>query len=344
MSETITFLMTSTGGSLVPALFQYLKEQRQFSIRLIAVDAGNTETVRHFADASYEVPFGSEPNYVDRLLEISNRENVDVILPGSDEEAFAISGSIEKFHNAGVKPIVSPRSCLDLIAGKLETYDALKQAGLRTPEYAALDGTEDVEAALRDFGFPKRNVVVKPSRGRGGRGMHAFVGGGDVPQWLLAGDREKLILGPPTESFHDELAGQQLIVMPMLKPPAYDVDVLGRSNAGPVAVLRRRGNPTGIPYRGYQIISNPDVRQYCVDAASVLNLSSLHDMDFMTDEDGQMVLLEVNPRPSGSVLFSEVAGYPLIEAAIADRLSLSFEWSAGDTSMDMVNFIQVAPV
>ena len=44
-----------------------------------------------------------------------------------------------------------------------------------------------------------------------------------------------------------------------------------------------------------------DVQAYCRQIASLLALDSLHDMDLLTGPDG-VCLLEVNPRPSGSMV------------------------------------------
>ena len=56
--------------------------------------------------------------------------------------------------------------------------------------------------------------------------------------------------------------------------------------------------------------------------AHTLNLGALHDMDLMTDSSGNPVILEVNPRPSGSVATMLVSGFPVIDWAVARSLKL----------------------
>jgi carbamoylphosphate synthase large subunit len=55
-----------------------------------------------------------------------------------------------------------------------------------------------------------------------------------------------------------------------------------------------------------------------------VGLNGLHDIDLMTDSLGRPALLEVNPRMSGSVSASHAAGFPVVAAAIAELLGISY--------------------
>jgi predicted ATP-grasp superfamily ATP-dependent carboligase len=112
--------------------------------------------------------------------------------------------------------------------------------------------------------------------------------------------------------------------MPLLKAPAYDVDVLATQGHADAVMVRRRNNPAGIPYTGNLILSDPSIVGYCRDIAECLGLDALHDMDLMTDDHGKPCLLEVNPRPSGSVVAAHAAGYPIVAAAIAQKLGRDY--------------------
>ena len=53
-----------------------------------------------------------------------------------------------------------------------------------------------------------------------------------------------------------------------------------------------------------------------------MKLDSLHDIDMMTDASIGPVLLEINPRPSGSLAGLNIAGYRLIDYALAGSLGI----------------------
>ena len=47
------------------------------------------------------------------------------------------------------------------------------------------------------------------------------------------------------------------------------------------------------------------------------NLSWLYDCDCMTDKNGNIKIIEINPRMSGSLATSVLAGFPLIDNLLA---------------------------
>ena len=51
-----------------------------------------------------------------------------------------------------------------------------------------------------------------------------------------------------------------------------------------------------------------------------MKLDGLHDIDLMTNSDGEPCVIEVNPRYSGSIAASLTAGVPLIDIAIFSML------------------------
>jgi hypothetical protein len=109
--------------------------------------------------------------------------------------------------------------------------------------------------------------------------------------------------------------GTELLVMPCLGEPAYDADVVSFGRT-PAVIARRRHNPTGIPFLGNTVVSNRELLDYCRAVTQVLGLQALHDIDLMTGPDGRPLVLEVNPRPSGSLSASMAACFPLLDWAV----------------------------
>ena len=108
--------------------------------------------------------------------------------------------------------------------------------------------------------------------------------------------------------------------MPMLTSPAYDVDVIAIKGDVKTIVVRERINPSGIPFQGNKILQNKNIEKYCTDIAKILKLDGLHDVDLMTDDVGNACIIEVNPRPSGSMAASLIAGIPIIDIVILSLL------------------------
>ena len=106
------------------------------------------------------------------------------------------------------------------------------------------------------------------------------------------------------------------MIMPKLSLPAYDVDILSHAGNAMTIITRKRINPNGIPFEGSKIIKNLRIESYCRKISRALNLDSLHDIDLMSHKNEE-VLLEVNPRPSGSLAAALEAGFPIFDATIA---------------------------
>ncbi len=315
--RTIRLLITCIGGSTVPSLIKCLKNSGNFNYILVGVDSVSAGQSKDILDSYYQVPNGGDAEYNDKLLEVALKERVDFILPGSDEEALSISKNINKFNDSGITAIVSNIDTLELISNKLETYKVLSKHGLRIPEYEVVNSIEEIKKSLGKYQYPQKTVISKPSNGRGGRGLYVFKGEDSPPSWLGSGMRESRV---DKEGFTDELLKKAVykdgLVMPALTVPAYDVDVMAVEGSVKTVVVRERINPSGIPFQGNKVLNNKAIEDYCVEIARILNLDGLHDIDLMTNSEGEPCIVEVNPRPSGSLAASLTAGIPVIDIAI----------------------------
>ena len=231
------------------------------------------------------------------------------------DRALALSVAKEELTKAGCNVLVSPPSVMQTITDKSKTYDMIKAAGLKVPEYTVVSEPPDIYNAVKFYGYPQRTVVVKPAAGRGGRGVYVLLGDDSPPDWLGSGRRENRV---SSLNKHDmEFGSGKYLVMPCLHAPVYDVDVFRFNDIAPKCFVRERNNPTGIPYTGNILRQNDEIQEYAKNIASVMNLQSLHDVDMMTDPILGPVLLEINPRPSGSLAGLSSAGYRLLDYALA---------------------------
>jgi carbamoyl-phosphate synthase large subunit len=323
---SVRILVTCVGGSMVPDLLTHLRTDAILQPYLIGVDSSPNVIGRAYVDAFYQTPIGEDVDYVKRMLQIVRQEKVNIILPYSDQEAFVLADAREEFAKLGATVLVSPPLVLALIKDKVATYRALEAAGLYVPPYLCVGCVKELKEAFHKFGYPTKSVIVKPISGRGGRGMRLLVGRGEhPPKWIGSGAREvRLDVLPEQKQIDIWFRDGALMVMPMLDSPAYDVDVLAIQGKAKAALVRKRSNPAGIPFTGNHIVANPSIVEYCLNIAEALGLDALHDIDLLTDQSGQPCLLEVNPRPSGSVCSAHAAGFPIVAAAIAEKLRISY--------------------
>ena len=99
--------------------------------------------------------------------------------------------------------------------------------------------------------------------------------------------------------------------MNKLKEPAYDLDMLAWKGR-PLRIIPRKRFHSSIPNDGHIIVNNQNLIELGKKIISKFKLSWLYDCDIMYDQNNKPQILEINPRPSGSIIVSICAGVPLI--------------------------------
>jgi carbamoylphosphate synthase large subunit len=316
---------------LSPALLRSLRVSNYFDYFLIGIDS-NPKVERlqasiPFVDSFHVVPKGTSTDYQDIICDLVQQHSIEFILPGSDDEALALASCEARLADLGASLLISKFDTLSTIADKARTYQRLQKDKIAVPDFCLVNNEESFFQAIGEFGFPKATIVCKPSSGRGNRGVHILEGHTPPPHWLGAGQRESRI-SPADLPQHPLLQDltQGYLIMPRLYTPAYDADIFPTFNGSPAAIVRQRVNPAGIPFDGNIFTQSEEAVEYCRAIAKSLSLEGIHDIDLMTGRDGTLRLLEVNPRPSGSMAVSLFSGVPIVDIVIGNFLEIEINF------------------
>lgn len=163
-----TILVTATGAPGSARLLRALRENGEREVRLVGVDMSERSVGRHVCDAFHLVPPGSDPSYADVLLELVEREGVDVVLPQSSHDLPHLATRRGEFP---VPVLVSDPETVRRSNDKAETYSLLQRIGVRCPEFRRVSGAAGVETAARELGYPDAPVCFKPVHSSGSRGF-----------------------------------------------------------------------------------------------------------------------------------------------------------------------------
>ncbi len=290
--------------------------------RVIAVDERPDPVGRHAADAHYQVPGGTDPGFVDVLIEICRREQVDAVFCGSDEEAVAVAMQHDRFDELEIETCTPPPDVAPKARNKADVFDLLASRGVRVPEFRRVRGASQLAIAAQDLGYPEVSVIVKPAVSRGNRGIWTLTAEAPDPQRLLESkDANESSLDAFGAALGEHEA--ELVVMPRFVGAVFDVDILSRGTDDvDVIVPRRRLDPRGTPFGGCYFDDHPGVLELSREVAAAVRFDCLYDIDVMLDDDDRAHLLEVNPRPSGSAIASLKAGISLYERFLRGRWGL----------------------
>jgi carbamoyl-phosphate synthase large subunit len=163
-----TILLSASGAPGSARLIRALHENGERNVRIVGTDMSEQAIGRHLCDAFHVVPPGSSPDYPDAILDLVEREHVDVVLPQSSFDLEALSAARDRF---SVPVLVSSPQTVHRSNDKAESYELLRRIGVPTVEFRRVAGALQVEAAARELGYPDRPVCFKPVFSSGSRGF-----------------------------------------------------------------------------------------------------------------------------------------------------------------------------
>ena len=293
MAENITVLLTCVGGRFSLNTIHALRQTSGVNLRLVGVDMDSDTVARFFVDAFYPVPRGSDETYVSKISEICKKENVQILIPGADEEVVAISKSKTNLEVIGVKCAVDDFTNIELLSDKWALYRKLSENGLFSPNYSLVESLDQVENIAKDMGYPQKRFVLKPRTSRGSRGV-----------WIIGREPGDNTLNDFISSFQDDgISRLEYIAIEHLPGPAYDVDVVADSGKIICVLPRKRiyKNVLSNFSEGHKAEHNTKIIETATSISRVLKLNYGFDFDYGSFADGTPAIYEINPRISGSV-------------------------------------------
>ena len=314
---SFTLLLTCVGGQLSPQVIRLLKASTRHDVKVIGVDAGKNPIGQYFADEFSVVPKGTDPQYVDAIGDLVSKYNVDLVLPTSDEEAVALANQRNLIEEQKCQLACTSAEVLQIIANKAIAYERFAELGFSVPIWRRTDTLDEILPAVNEIVALTGQAVVKPAGERGGRGV--FVIRNDVTgAQPFDGGRE---IHMDAETFKSEYLNTfasylPAMVMERLKDPVFDVDMLAWKGEAKRVLARRRVD-SALPNAGHTMVDNPELVDLGKKLIKEFELSWLYDCDVMYDQAGKPGILEINPRPSGSVATTICAGMPLLDDMIS---------------------------
>ncbi|THA26546.1 pyruvate carboxylase [Streptomyces sp. RKND-216] len=248
------------------------------------------------ADEAYQI---GEPGHpvraylsVDEVVKAARRAGADAVYPGygfqSENPELA-----QACEDAGIKFVGPPAHVLQLTGNKARAVAAAREAGvsvLRSSEPSA--DVDALVAAADDIGFP---VFVKAVAGGGGRGMRRVEQPEKLRESVEAAMREaESAFGDPTVFLEEAV----------VKPRHIEVQILADASGDVVHLYER---DCSVQRRHQKVVEiapaqnlDPEVRQrICDDAVAFarhIGYVNAGTVEFLLDERGRHVFIEMNPR------------------------------------------------
>lgn len=290
----MNILLTSVGRRV-----ELLKAFRESMLRsnltgkIVTADLKRNAPAAYLADTAELVPRVSDPNYVDRLLDICDRHQIELLIPLIDPELHLLSPHEQRFRDRGVTVLISSAMVNDICQSKQKTGLFFQTIGVRTPKIHQLNEVED-----RDF-----PVIVKPNQGSASVGVYQIK------------NRTEL------DFFANYV--EDPIIQELISGEEYTIDVLVNFQGKAISIVPRSRLET----RAGETSKGTTVKNPALIAAAKYVAESLPGaigcitVQCFLQSDGEIILIEINPRFGG--------GFPLAYRAGADFPLWLFQLLAG---------------
>ncbi len=302
-----------SGAQAVKAL-----KEEGFEVVLINSNPATIMTDPGLADRTYIEPI--TPECVARVIE---RERPDALLPTLGGQTglntaikVAEMGVLDKYN---VEMLAADIDVIRKAEGREEFRDAMEKIGLNVPRSAIVHTMEEVKACAEEIGFP---MIVRPSFTLGGTGGGVAYNRSELTELATAG-------------LDLSMTSEVMLERSLLGWKEYELEVMRDRNDNVVIIcsienVDAMGVHTGdsITVAPQQTLSDREYQDMRDAAIAIIREIGVEtggsNVQFAVNpEDGELMVIEMNPRVSrSSALSSKATGFPI--AKIAAKLAVGY--------------------
>jgi carbamoyl-phosphate synthase large subunit len=303
----LTVVVTASGAPGTAALLRALRMNGERRVRLVGTDMSPQAIGRHYCDAFYVVPRGSDPAFADTVLGIARAERADVVLPQSSFDLLGLAEARERFATEGVVALVSAPEAIRRANDKAETYAMLERIGVRAPGWRRVTGGNGLRHAAQDLGYPDRAVCFKPVFSSGSRGFRVLDPTADRAKQLLEA-RPGSIAMRLTEALEvlPEEGGPELLVMELAEGGERTIDGVARGGQIILGHPKTRESMRAGLAMYFESLRDPALMEIGSRIVAELRLDHFFNIQLVGD-----YVIEVNPRIS-TIVYQEDLNLPYL--------------------------------
>lgn len=283
-------LVTGCGGDIGNGIGRILKTEHRIKM-VMGCDIHDDHPGTLVFDKCDIVPRADSTNYIDAIMNIVNREHIDVVIPTSEAELRVLSEN--NFFGKKSLFLTANLFALEIGLDKLATANMLKDQQLSYPWTMVAKNNKPCSLPC----------VLKSRTGCGSKSVH-YVSEDNIEYFA------KTIHG--TDEIWQEYISES--------DGEYTAGVFrSRDCLTRVIVIKRRlmGGFTGAGI----VVDNPEIKNYLMHVAKAINLNGSVNMQFRL-KNGMPVIFEINPRFSSTVVFRHKLGFKDLIWSLEDRLGL----------------------
>lgn len=167
-NKKINILVLGAGGNVSQGIISAIKCS-SIPCRIVGACISEESLGLYFCDAAYISPYANDPNFIMWVVDVCNKEKIDIIFTGVEENVIALESN-RNLLESKTKAIFISSNKEQLIIGlnKYKTAKWLQDNGCNYPKSADLSNKKEVEILIKELGFP---LIAKPNSGKGSQGI-----------------------------------------------------------------------------------------------------------------------------------------------------------------------------
>ncbi|WHY75027.1 ATP-grasp domain-containing protein [Fictibacillus enclensis] len=284
----MNILFTSSGRRV--SLIQKFKDvmsKNNIKGKIISADLKGNAPTAYISDKHYLVPKVTDKNYLQELLSICVLNEIDLVIPLIDTELNLIAKNKLVFNEHGINVLVSSERINEIANDKLKTFEFFQRNSIPTPKVYSEQELEE-----KKFSFP---LIVKPRNGSSSQGV--------------------TIINNEKELYFFKEYIPNAIVQEYIQGKEYTVDVMldYEGNIKTIVPRLRIETRSGEVSKG----TTKKDKRIINEVRKLLNVlpgsCGCITVQLFKKEDGEISIIEINPRFGGGIPLSIEAGanFPL---------------------------------
>ena len=303
--------MTGAGAPGGPGIIKCLKEISNST--LIVADADEKASGRYLNNFFLKIPKANSKNFVEVVLDICIKNNIQIIFPLVTNELFVFSKNKNIFLKNNIKVIVSDYESLVIANNKSLLYKHLEKYGINTPMYRVVTNYKNFFKAKEEIISKKSSYCIKPSISNGSRGVRLV--DDSINEFDLIFNEKPNSLYITDEKINSILKNNpfpELLIAEILPGKEYSVDTIVDKSGNPILILPRLRTKVngGISIAG-RFEKEKSIIEYSEKIIKSLKLIGPIGIQVKEDVNGKFQILEINPRIQGTSVAALGAGVNL---------------------------------
>ncbi len=326
--KTISVLLTASGGFGAPSYIDCLKNNYENrKVRVVCSDSVDQPIMHYKADGFHLLPKGNSKKYIQSLISLCKKERINVVIPCSGSEVFAISKNLNLLQSYNIYSTVPNFETVKKTSDKAEIYELLKKNGISVPDFLLVQNKYQFKKALKTLGYPRYPVCMKPSRYTstgGSKGFRILRKKNSIDDIILNHKPGFPEIDYETSLRLFERKDSELMISEYLPGKEYSVHVLAKN--GKILFIScffKKRALYGISLESIiekkRVLSNISNK-----IVNVMNYSYNMNIQFRLSRSGHPKVIEINPRVGGGISLPAASGinipYMTVKMALNEKL------------------------